>query len=324
MAWNYEGFDQRLQQKQTATEEELGMYMTLQGKHFMKLGDDEFIPLDLEDEKDQLDSEELMDSQQNIICWDDENNQPDCETIPDSVDHRQDQTGIRNQLDRGTCVCFASLACLESILKRDDQDIDLSEQYANWLYMREQGRNQCDDGLRTTLSARYLSQYGVCEEQYLPYEDLATVNQHCHESPSVQVQGNAHYGIGQSNIINRLGFRGPSISNPTYLECVLSNGFDIVFGVHVAWGHPDRNGVHDIILDQYGNPFQSRGGHAMLLVGYNNTAPIPYFIFKNSWGPHWGNNGYSYLSYDYVVQYAKYGYIVHQIRTDMVNGNNVA
>ena len=30
---------------------------------------------------------------------------------------------------------------------------------------------------------------------------------------------------------------------------------------------------------------------AMLLVGYNFTAPTPYWIIRNSWGAGWGTEG---------------------------------
>jgi len=317
MSWYYDGFEARLKDKHKATQDELDMYVpTSRGRYVIKI-DDGIIPLDAEDEEDRLDTNELLMAEEDNPYWDEVNNQPYCDSTPDIEDHRLHQTAIRNQFDRGTCVCFASLACLEAILKRNNQNIDLSEQYANWLYMRELGRNQCDDGLRTTLSARFLTLYGVCEESYLPYEELATVRKHCHASPSARTQSNAGYGIRRSTIIDKLGARGPSISNPAYLECVLARGHDIVIGTHVAWGHPDENGVLDVILDRFDNPLRSRGGHAMLVVGYSKNAPIPYFILKNSWGAEKGNNGYYYLSYDYVREYAKYGYIVHEIRTDI-------
>ncbi len=36
------------------------------------------------------------------------------------------------------------------------------------------------------------------------------------------------------------------------------------------------------------------GGHVVAIVGYNDFG----FIFKNSWGSDWGDNGYGYISYD--------------------------
>lgn len=92
----------------------------------------------------------------------------------------------------------------------------------------------------------------------------------------------------------------------------------MVFGTHVAWGTPNSDHIYDVILDNYGNPLQSRGGHAMVIVGYDRrNASLPYFICKNSWGTQAGDEGYYYLSYDYIRTYAKYGYIVQQIRKSM-------
>lgn len=32
--------------------------------------------------------------------------------------------------------------------------------------------------------------------------------------------------------------------------------------------------------------------HAVLLVGYDYTGSVPYYIIKNSWGPKWGDKGF--------------------------------
>ncbi|CAG0885224.1 unnamed protein product [Cyprideis torosa] len=32
--------------------------------------------------------------------------------------------------------------------------------------------------------------------------------------------------------------------------------------------------------------------HAAVIVGYDKTAPVPYYIVRNSWGPSFGNSGY--------------------------------
>ena len=41
------------------------------------------------------------------------------------------------------------------------------------------------------------------------------------------------------------------------------------------------------------------GGHAVLLVSYDDSKRL--FGFMNSWGPNWGNKGFFYLPYDYVL-----------------------
>ena len=47
-------------------------------------------------------------------------------------------------------------------------------------------------------------------------------------------------------------------------------------------------------------------GHSITLVGHKNSAAFPgggYFIFRNSWGPTFGDHGYGYMSYAYVKAY---------------------
>lgn len=313
----------RITDKRKATAKELDMYRPLEnGKTAVHLEGRVFI-LNSEDDKDHLDAAEKVMAENDNPFWNDGENAPeDSENLPETVDRRPFQTSVKDQQDRGTCVCFASLANIESIIKHSENtEIDLSEQYANWLFMKEEGKNHCNDGLVTTLSARYLSNNGVCEESDYPYEDRDAVNTHCMDIPSIGIQQKATYGIGNFVLIDNLGFFGPSIRNPQYLEGLLSRDFNIVFGTNVAWGRePDANDVFDVILDKYGNPLASNGGHAMLIVGYDRSGgggATPYFIVKNSWNDDFGVNGYMYLSYDYISTYAKYGYFVYNVRRDM-------
>jgi hypothetical protein len=47
--------------------------------------------------------------------------------------------------------------------------------------------------------------------------------------------------------------------------------------------------------------------HSVALVGYGEGKEFPgggYFIFRNSWGPEWGDEGYGYMPFDYVLKYA--------------------
>lgn len=316
---SYMQYLQRLTQKRLATDDDLALYRLDQDQVLIQAGDKVFA-LDREDEHDNLDAQEQKAAQDDHPYWDVQTNTPSHAECPDQVDHRPQQTPVKDQEDRGTCVCFASLAQLEALFKAsapDQPEMVLSEQYANWLFMKSLGKTWCDDGLRTTLAARYLSTHGVCMESLCPYEDRAIVHTHCPAGPRTPARRQARYGIGHYTIIDRLGVFGPSIANPDYLETLLCKGHDVVFGTHVAWGRPDADGVYDVILDAYGNPQRSRGGHAMVLVGYHRLAPLAYFLCKNSWSTGVGNAGYYSLSYDYIRTYAKYGYIVHRVRSDM-------
>ena len=46
------------------------------------------------------------------------------------------------------------------------------------------------------------------------------------------------------------------------------------------------------------NTEQLLGGHAVCLVGYNDTTQR--FIARNSWGTGWGDNGYFYMPYQVI------------------------
>ncbi|UCC68168.1 MAG: C1 family peptidase [Armatimonadota bacterium] len=244
------------------------------------------------------------------------------EPIPDVVDHRPNQTSIKDQNNRGTCVCFASLAGLE--VAYGGGSLDLSEQFANYLYMTAESRGCKSAGLKTTDSANYLKNDGVCLESVCPYQnDKYNFPAYCNNADTTapappmltNAVANRPYKIKSYQKIwrkdNLTTDTGTWINNPRYLESLLRAGKDIVFGTHVAGWISPYTGIIDVSLGSGGYPLPSVGGHAMLVVGYNR--PQEYFIVKNSWGTSYGQSGYLYLSYDYIRTYAKYGYIINEV-----------
>jgi len=57
----------------------------------------------------------------------------------------------------------------------------------------------------------------------------------------------------------------------------------------------------DGIVKDPANPDYCYGGHAICAVGYDNSRNL--IKFKNSWSKNWGENGYGYISYNYVMRY---------------------
>lgn len=231
--------------------------------------------------------------------------------LPEMVDHRSEQSPVKNQGGRGTCVAHASMAVIEAFGHIPD---DLSEQYTHYKFNEIEGRpHNINSGLRTTNAAPYLARSDgrVCLESEWPYiTQQGTINSMVADGvygPPQAAVANQTYGYGQYKIITDQGLTGESIKNTRYLEALLYKGYNIVIGTWVSWDDKDNNGILDPVLDPNGDPI-GRGGHAMLVVGYNRTSQ--YFILKNSWGRGWGHDGYAYLHYNLVRSCFKYGFVL--------------
>lgn len=235
-------------------------------------------------------------------------------TLPVVVDHRPQQSHVKHQGERGTCVSHASLALLEAAGHIPD---DLSEQYLHYKFTDFLGRpHDVDNGLRTTDAAVFLARSDgrTCLEAAWPYISTQTAIKAAmaagsYAPPSAAVNDQT-FGYRAYKIIGDAGTEGESIKNARFLESLLALGFDIAIGVWVSWQDAENRGVLRPVLDTDGKPI-GRGGHAMLVVGYDR--PSQYFILKNSWGPGWAHAGYGYFHYDFIRSCAKYGFTVSDV-----------
>jgi hypothetical protein len=246
---------------------------------------------------------------------------------PASVNLKSKMTTVKDQKTRGTCVAFASVAAIEHAYGRRGilKGFNLSEQDAFYVMKQEEGKGEthCDDGLVTYRAAEYLSAAGVAKDRHWRYEKEGQLDCSTKDGDDVRPEeaaDNADYRIKESQIVLRESDldedAGQWINNPRYLESILAAGYPIVVGVKVA-GWSDYQKTIDVQLDKDGEPLESDGGHAMLLVGYDRADE--YFLFKNSWGAALGDGGYIRLSYDYMRTYGKYGYFifdVHDVRSN--------
>jgi hypothetical protein len=61
---------------------------------------------------------------------------------------------------------------------------------------------------------------------------------------------------------------------------------------------------------------QQKGGHAMLIVGYDDSRSA--FKLLNSWGPGWGSAGYGWLGYGFFSQVVREGYVAKDAKNGPV------
>ena len=81
---------------------------------------------------------------------------------------------------------------------------------------------------------------------------------------------------------------------------VLVSGSPIICGIAVYESFQSENSNKYGIIPMPNTKTQKLlGGHAILLIGYDDKSKT--FKFQNSWGTNWGDKGYGYIPYDYVL-----------------------
>jgi len=82
------------------------------------------------------------------------------------------------------------------------------------------------------------------------------------------------------------------------MKQTLASGYLIGFGFEVYSNFTSQQMATEGVLHLPGPNDQVEGGHAVVLVGYDDVRGA--FKVRNSWGPSWGQAGYFWMDYNYV------------------------
>jgi len=224
-------------------------------------------------------------------------------SIPESKDLRTWCSPIENQFSIGSCTANAGVGIIEYFERRAfGKHIDASR-----LFLYKATRNLLhwtgDTGafLRTTMGAMVL--FGVPPEEYWPYI-IADFD----KEPSAFC-----YAFAQNYQTIKYFRLDPPVTKKDVLlkriKTLIAYGLPSMFGftVYSSIGQAGDDGKIP-----YPCPGEKiAGGHAVVAVGYNNKMEIKNnicgkettgaLLIRNSWGTGWGDNGYGWLPYDYVL-----------------------
>lgn len=228
----------------------------------------------------------------------------DGQRLPESIDLRKWCPPIFDQGQLGSCTANAGAGLLEYI------EIKTRKKYieASRLFLYKVTRNLMhetgDTGayLRKTMEAMVL--IGIVPEEYWPYK-----------IPQFDEEPTAFCFAVASNFqcLKYISLDPTTMSHDDILVQIkktLAGGLASIFGFT----------VYDSIAQTKTNggkiPFPTdkeniRGGHAIMAVGYDDKITVTNeldgsqttgaFLIRNSWGTGWGDNGYGWLPYKYVL-----------------------
>jgi C1A family cysteine protease len=155
-----------------------------------------------------------------------------------------------------------------------------------------------DAGAQIRDGIKSVANQGDCPESKWPYDDTppnddgswpAGARAGMKPSPSCYREALKHKAVEYQSVNQNLAD----------MKACLSDGYPFVIGFTVFQSFESQE-----VADTGNVPMPSTnddpiGGHAVLVVGYDDDDQL--FISRNSWGSGWGDKGYFYMPYAYLL-----------------------
>ena len=228
---------------------------------------------------------------------------PSFKSLPSSVDLRKSCAPVKDQGEFGACSGFSSSVATEflelkelksnlppSIAELEYMDGHFCPVSPMFIYNNErliEGTPLSQDAGATTLvdACKTLTIKGVCRETTFPYtpENLQVV------PPAAAYAEAAVHKVPKYWAIQQSGYQ--------MMSC-LAEGYPFLFGIVVfdSMMSDEVAQTGQVPLPTDGD--SQVGGHALCCVGYEHKS---HWIFQNSWGPKWGDKGFGYLPWEYLL-----------------------
>jgi C1A family cysteine protease len=209
--------------------------------------------------------------------------------LPPKVDLRKYMTEVEDQGELGSCTANAVAGAYEYLVKRHQEidDYDVSRLFIYYNARAIDDEVDEDAGSRISSAIQSLQDSGACSEETWPY-DIDKFTEEPDES-AYEEAGKFIVEDVQAVPVNLNKWKQ-----------ALAEGHPIIFGINL-FDSFDKQRKPGLVPapTKTETARESHSGHSMLCVGYSDTDRV--FIVRNSWGSDWGDKGYCYIPYDYLM-----------------------
>jgi len=202
--------------------------------------------------------------------------------LPHSVDLRPKMPEVYNQGQLGSCSANALCAAIE-------YDLPGFMGSRLFLYYNErliENTTSSDCGATLTDGIASLKKYGICNEALYPY-NIEKFSQA--PIPRCYQEAKHHRVVNANNVKQDINI----------IKNWLNIGYPIVVAIEVFDEFESQQVAKTGVVPMPTATSNCQGGHAILVVGYDDSKH--WWICRNSWGKDWGDNGYFYLPYHYLL-----------------------
>jgi C1A family cysteine protease len=213
---------------------------------------------------------------------------PVLQALPVKTDLRSGCPAIDNQLELGSCTAQALSGLCQFVDSKIGVD-DVVKPSRLFIYYNErriEGTTDSDSGAYLRDGMKALQRWGYPPEELWPYDIYKFARQ-----PSKVIY--------EAAVSSKIDTYSRVTQSEKHLKACLAEGFPVVFGFTVYNSFEAEHVAHTGIMTMPIHSEAPVGGHAVMLVGYDDEKQ--YWIVRNSWGVEWGDKGYFYMPYSYLV-----------------------
>jgi len=195
---------------------------------------------------------------------------------------------VYDQGQLGSCTANAIAAAVQFDLKK--QKVKVFAPSRLFIYYNErviENTVNSDNGAQIRDGIKSIANDGVCPEPEWPYDITKFADK---PTPQCYTDGAKCQAVGYQRLVS---------TNINQLKGCIASGFPFVFGFTVYDSFESADVAKTGVLNLPGSQEKVQGGHAVLAVGYDDTAQR--FTVRNSWGKDWGIKGYFTIPYAYLT-----------------------